>query len=33
MTQREIGKALAAEERTEEAGSFVRRVRTAARPK
>ena len=33
MSQTEIEKALAAEERTEEARSFVRRVRTATRRK
>ena len=33
MSQTETGKAVAAEERTEEARSFVRRVRTATRRK
>ena len=33
MSQTETGKAMAAEERTEEARSFVRRVRTATRRK
>ena len=33
MSQTETGKAVAAEERTEEARSFIRRVRTATRRK